>query len=110
MPDEESEDSLRRRQALLQEIFEQGEPVWMREEIETHMGLTYILQRKDLNRNSPVTEVVKQWPFMFHEFGIRMHFELLMGIKILECVEESGKVEKLEIFEGQQGDQIKTNI
>lgn len=98
MPEEESVDSLRRRQALLQEIFDQGQRVWVREEIENHMKLTYILQRQDLNRNSAVTEVVKQWPFLFNELGMLTHFELLMDVRILECLEESGKIEKLWAF------------
>lgn len=95
MPLEESEESLHARQVLLTQIFEQGELAWQQDEIEEQMKITYILQRKDINRNVPIPELLKQWPFLFQEFGTKIHFELLMEVKMLDCLKDSGKVEKL---------------
>ena len=56
------------------------------------MEKTYTSQGLLINKNTqdnPVGEVKDKWPFLFQKDCMLLHFELLMGFKIQEVLNQS---------------------
>ena len=65
------------------------------EEVETLMKCTYYSQRKDVNDGKDLHSLLEEWPFLFHDIGMTVHFKELTGVSLTEIfissVEKKGK-------------------
>ncbi|KAI7814578.1 hypothetical protein IRJ41_021835 [Triplophysa rosa] len=51
---------------------------------------TFSSQRRDiLSGQKETKDIIREWPFLFHETGMKLHFRQLTGIHIDDCFEES---------------------
>lgn len=58
--------------------------------IERLMVETFPSQRRDILSGMKATEeIIKEWPFLFQETGMRLHFRELTGVQIDDSFEES---------------------
>ncbi|KAM8729082.1 uncharacterized protein AB9X84_026423 [Acanthopagrus schlegelii] len=64
-------------------------------EVETLMKCTYYSQRKEINQGTDLQSLMEEWPFLFQEIGMTVHFQELTGISLKETfltnVEKKGK-------------------
>ena len=54
------------------------------EEVRTLTKLTYFSQRKDVNKGASIHQLFENWPFLFQEVGMGVHFKELTGINLKE--------------------------
>lgn len=57
--------------------------------IERLMVETFPSQRRDMLGMKETEEIIKEWPFLFQETGMRLHFRELTGVQIDDSFEES---------------------
>ncbi|XP_043113892.1 uncharacterized protein LOC122358169 [Puntigrus tetrazona] len=54
------------------------------EEVKVLMKSTYYSQRKDINNGTDMKTLTEEWPFLFQESGMEVHFKDLTGIPLKE--------------------------
>ena len=54
------------------------------EELSNLMKATYYSQRKDINNGASIQQLCENWPFLFQEDRISVHFNQLTGIDLKE--------------------------
>jgi len=54
------------------------------EEVKRLMKLTFYTQRKQVNQGGDIKCLLKEWPFLFNELGMAVHFKELAGIGLIE--------------------------
>ncbi|XP_057211347.1 uncharacterized protein LOC130567342 [Triplophysa rosa] len=60
---------------------------------------TFSSQRRDiLSGQKETKDIIREWPFLFHETGMKLHFRQLTGIHIDDCFEESAATKFRRIF------------
>ena len=93
LPDDETEETLRERKQLLDEINSKGEPITekVNSVIQKAMQDTYYLQRKYINAvpSPTMKEIEDEWPFLFQQRSLLMHFKTLTGIPVSIKLSES---------------------
>ncbi|XP_034535115.1 uncharacterized protein LOC117809748 [Notolabrus celidotus] len=52
------------------------------EEVKTLMKCTYYSQRKAVNKGADLQILIEEWPFLFQEVGMAVHFEELTGVSL----------------------------
>lgn len=57
---------------------------WNEEEVKVLMRSTYYSQRKDINKGKDMKTLKDEWPFLFQEPGMEVHFKDLTGILLKE--------------------------
>ncbi|GAA6082955.1 uncharacterized protein LOC119017461 [Tachysurus ichikawai] len=57
---------------------------WNEEEVKVLMKSTYYSQRKDINKETDMKILTDDWPFLFQESGMEVHFKDLTGIPLKE--------------------------
>ncbi|XP_035982663.1 uncharacterized protein LOC118557208 [Fundulus heteroclitus] len=55
------------------------------EEVKLLMKLTFYTQRKHVNQGENIKNLLKEWPFLFDELGMAVHFQELTGIGLKEA-------------------------
>lgn len=80
LPVNETEDSLEVKKKLLKE---------KNQDIKLLLKETYYLQRKDINNGLKICNLTEEYPPLFSDFGMFLHFKLLTNIDILKTLEES---------------------
>ena len=79
---EETQESLKKE---LQQLFATtAQKDWDRTKIKELVICTFPTQRKDINSGMEVTDLVKEWPFLFH--FVLTHFEELVGFPLLTAL------------------------
>ncbi|XP_033964052.2 uncharacterized protein [Pseudochaenichthys georgianus] len=79
--------------------------------IERLMVETFHSQRRDILSSKGMEDLVKEWPFLFQENGIRIHFRELTGVDITLNFDESTETKFkriLRYFQFQQSDPTNT--
>ncbi|XP_039477037.1 uncharacterized protein LOC120443128 [Oreochromis aureus] len=65
------------------------------DEVENLMKCTYYSQRKDINNGEELQTLLEEWPFLFQEVGMAVHFYELTGVSLketfLNSLEKKGK-------------------
>ncbi|XP_072565115.1 uncharacterized protein [Paramormyrops kingsleyae] len=65
------------------------------DEVENLMKQTYYSQRKDINKGEDMQFLLEEWPFLFQEVGMAVHFHELTGVSLketfLNSLEKKGK-------------------
>ncbi|KAK0140165.1 hypothetical protein N1851_022919 [Merluccius polli] len=65
------------------------------DEVKTLMKSTYYSQRKETNQGTDLQILMEEWPFLFQEIGMAIHFQELTGVALKETflasVEKKGK-------------------
>lgn len=65
------------------------------EEVKTLMECTYYSQRKRINTGTDLQSLLDEWPFLFQEIGMMVHFQQLTGKSLnetfLSSLEKKGK-------------------
>ncbi|XP_015799130.2 uncharacterized protein [Nothobranchius furzeri] len=54
------------------------------EEIKQLMKATFYTQRKDVNQGKSIREILKEWPLLFEEVGMAVHYKGLTGLGLKE--------------------------
>ncbi|XP_051575974.1 uncharacterized protein LOC127453566 [Myxocyprinus asiaticus] len=54
------------------------------EEVSNLLKATYYSQRKDINNGASIQQLCENWPFLFQEVGMCVHFKQLTGIDLKE--------------------------
>lgn len=80
LPVNETEESLEVKKKLLKE---------KNQDLKLLLKETYYLQRKDINNGLKIVNLTKEYPALFLDFGMFLHFKILTNINILETLEES---------------------
>lgn len=57
---------------------------WNEEVVKILMRSTYYSQRKDINKGTDMKTLTDEWPFLFQEGGMEVHFKDLTGIPLKE--------------------------
>ena len=57
--------------------------------IERQLDQTYYMQRRQLNAGDSIPQLLKDWPFLFTEVGMGLHFKKLTDINLKETVLEA---------------------
>lgn len=64
-------------------------------EVKRLMKCTYYSQRKEINKGTDLQSLMEEWPFLFQEIGMTVHFQDLTGVSqketFLTSVEKKGK-------------------
>ena len=93
MPVSETPKSLQEKRDKIKVLSEQTNV--SPEEVETLMKCTYYSQRKDVNNGKDLHSLLEEWPFLFHDIGMTVHFKELTGVSLTEIfissVEKKGK-------------------
>lgn len=93
MPLSETPGSQQEKKLRMKMLIEQDD--FSPDEVKTLMKSTYYSQRKDINQGTDLQTLIKQWPFLFKEIGMTVHFQELTGVALTETfldnVEKKGK-------------------
>ncbi|XP_034463231.1 uncharacterized protein LOC117774714 [Hippoglossus hippoglossus] len=93
MPVSETPKSLQEKRDKMKVLSEQTN--FSPEEVETLMKCTYYSQRKVVNMGKDLHSLLEEWPFLFHDIGMMVHFQELTGASLRETficsVEKKGK-------------------
>ena len=54
------------------------------DEVRSLMKSTYYSQRKEINKGTDLQTLLEEWPFLFQEIGMGVHFEELTGVPLKE--------------------------
>ena len=83
-PEGETEETQEYKKNILKEKYSVGET----NEVEELLMNTFFSQRNDIiNKNATVCSLLEEWPHMFHETGMFIHFWKLTNIKIRDKME-----------------------
>lgn len=93
MPISETLESQQEKKDKLKMLSEQA--TFSPEEVKTLMKDTYFSQRKAINSGTDLQSLMEEWPFLFKEIGMIVHFHVLTGVSLKETflsnVEKKGK-------------------
>ncbi|XP_036978633.1 uncharacterized protein LOC119033110 [Acanthopagrus latus] len=93
LPIGETPESQQEHQEKLKIMFQQTDvnPV----EVKRLMKLTFYTQRKKINQGQNIKNLLEEWPFLFEEHGMAVHFQELTGVRLKEVftrnLQEKGK-------------------
>ncbi|CAI9733695.1 Hypothetical predicted protein [Octopus vulgaris] len=93
LPPNETKWSLRMKQDLLRSIYSSK---WDVEFVEKDMITTFFFQRKDINNGASITTLHKDWPFLFEEIGLMVHFKELTTIDMKSVINDFLNNSKVE--------------
>ena len=98
LPRNETKWSLKMKQDILKSISTLSN--WDIEKVTANMISTYFYQRKDINTGASIVTLCKEWPFLFEEIGIMIHFKELTGFDLKEATKEiiNNKIKKVIDF------------
>ena len=89
-PENESAETLRIKKIKLSELSK--ESLNSSDEIENLLCETYYLQRKMINeRRLDMKEMMQEFPHLFTDFGLKLHFERLVGVKLSDLFDGLAK-------------------
>lgn len=82
LPLAETQESQQQKLEKLKVMFQQsdGTP----DEIKSLMGSTYYTQRQHINQGKSVKWLRDEWPFLFEDLGLSVHFRELTGVDLKE--------------------------
>ena len=93
MPVSETQKSVQEKRDKIKVLSEQTN--FSPEEVETLMKCTYYSQHKDVNDRKDLHSLLEEWPFLFYDIGMTVHFQELTGLSLREIficsVEGKGK-------------------
>ncbi|XP_038157392.1 uncharacterized protein LOC119794107 [Cyprinodon tularosa] len=93
MPIQETAETQKEKKVKLKMLSEENN--LNSDEIRDLMQRTYYTQRKEINQGKDLQIMVKEWPFLFQEIGMTIHFQELTGVNLLETfhknLEKKGK-------------------
>lgn len=107
LPEGESQDSLQeKKKELISTYSQQGQRAAEQRRVGELMELTYVQQRREINGtpSRSVSELQKEWPFLFIPKFLLQHFNKLTGIELETRLQESlpGKGRRiLQFFKSQ---------
>ncbi|XP_051991585.1 uncharacterized protein LOC127650297 [Xyrauchen texanus] len=108
MPISETLESQQEKKDKLNVLSEQA--TFSPEEVKTLMKDTYFSQRKAVNSGTDLQSLMEEWPFLFKEIGMMVHFHDLTGVSLKETflsnVEKKGK-RVLDFMRGVSADKSK---
>lgn len=85
-PEGESETSLENMKLLLQEKYKER----LNDGVEPLLENTYISQRTDIIvKNMSTSDLLMNWPYLFEQVGMLLHFKNLTGISIREKIQSA---------------------
>ncbi|XP_048027565.1 uncharacterized protein LOC125269950 [Megalobrama amblycephala] len=90
LPPEETDATVEQKRQRLEEIYcRDGINGVERAEVKQLMETTFCLQRKQINilPAPTISDLRKQWPYLFTPKGLYAHFELLTDIKVMRALE-----------------------
>lgn len=82
MPISETLESQQEKKDKLKILSEQA--TFCPEEVKTLMKDTYFSQRKAINSGTDLQSLMEEWPFLFKEIGMIVHFHDLTGVSLKE--------------------------
>ncbi len=93
MPVSETPESQQEKKDKMKALSEQT--AFSPDEVKTLMKCTYYSQRKDINKGTELQSLLEEWPFLFQEIGMTVHFQELTGVSLKEIfltnIERKGK-------------------
>lgn len=93
LPIGETPESQQEHQEKLKIMFQQTDV--NPDEVKRLMKLTFYTQRKKINQGQNIKNLLEEWPFLFEEHGMAVHFQELTGVRLKEVftcnLEEKGK-------------------
>ncbi|KAK2885101.1 hypothetical protein Q8A73_021575 [Channa argus] len=93
MPVSETPESQQEKKENMKVLSEQNN--FSPDEVRALMKCTYYSQRKDIIKGTALQSLMEEWPFLFHEIGMTVHFQELTGVSLKETfltsVEKKGK-------------------
>ncbi|KAJ8356915.1 hypothetical protein SKAU_G00197090 [Synaphobranchus kaupii] len=93
MPMSETTNSQQEKKLKMKVLSEQAN--FSPDEVKTLMKCTYYSQHKEINRGTDLQTLMEEWPFLFQELGMTIHFQELTGVALkatfLASVEKKGK-------------------
>lgn len=93
MPLSETTNSQQEKKLKMKVLSEQAN--FSPDEVKTLMKCTYYSQRKEINQGTDLQTLMEEWPFLFQEIGMTIHFQELTGVALkatfLTSVEKKGK-------------------
>ncbi|XP_017540709.1 uncharacterized protein LOC108412963 [Pygocentrus nattereri] len=82
LPHEETRESQQQKMEKLKEMFQQSDA--NPEEVKGLMKSTFYTQRQHVNQGKSIKCLREDWPFLFDEIGMSVHFKELTGINLKE--------------------------
>ncbi|KAL7853087.1 hypothetical protein SRHO_G00188720 [Serrasalmus rhombeus] len=82
LPREETQESQQQKMEKLKEMFQQSDA--NPEEVKGLMKSTFYTQRQHVNQGKSIKCLREDWPFLFDEIGMSVHFKELTGINLKE--------------------------
>lgn len=82
LPLAETPESQQEKKEILKMMSEQADV--NPEEVKCLMKLTFYTQRKQVNQGTDVKHLLEEWPFLFDEIGMEVHFKELTGTGLKE--------------------------
>lgn len=93
MPVSETTHSQQEKRPKMKLLIEQAN--FSPDEVKTLMKSTYYSQRKEINHGTDLQILMEEWPFLFQEIGMTIHFQGFTGVALKETfltsVEKKGK-------------------
>lgn len=83
-PQDETTESLLKKKDFMK-FSDPSDYILLKKQIEE----TYCLQRYEINRGSGIKQLLKDWPNLFTEVGLKHHFQLLTAINVEEKLASS---------------------
>ncbi|MEQ2177042.1 hypothetical protein GOODEAATRI_034462 [Goodea atripinnis] len=80
LPVSETSESQQEKQKQMKILSEQTS--FSPEEVKTLMKCTYYSPRKAINKGADLQILIEEWPFLFQEIGMSVHFEELTGVPL----------------------------
>uniref|UniRef100_A0AAR2JH03 SAM domain-containing protein n=1 Tax=Pygocentrus nattereri TaxID=42514 RepID=A0AAR2JH03_PYGNA len=82
LPREETQESQQQKMEKLKEMFQQSDA--NPEEVKGPMKSTFYTQHQHVNQGKSIKCLREDWPFLFDEIGMSVHFKELTGINLKE--------------------------
>ncbi|KAL6470551.1 hypothetical protein MHYP_G00216700 [Metynnis hypsauchen] len=82
LPREETQESQQQKMEKLKEMFKQSDA--NPEDVKGLMKSTFYTQRQHVNQGKSIKCLREDWPFLFDEIGMSVHFKELTGINLKE--------------------------
>ncbi|KAF7641227.1 hypothetical protein LDENG_00288310 [Lucifuga dentata] len=82
MPVSETPESQQNKKNRMKVLSEQTN--FSPDEVKTLMKCTYYSQRKEINKGTDLQSLMEEWPFLFQETGMTVHFQELTGLSLKE--------------------------
>ncbi|XP_022077878.1 uncharacterized protein LOC110971785 [Acanthochromis polyacanthus] len=93
MPLDETLETLQEKKDKMKVLNEQTN--FSPDDVKVLMKCTYYTQRKEINKGTDLQSLVEDWPFLFQEIGMTVHFQELTGVSLketfLNSIEKKGK-------------------